>query len=425
LEERTLFVHVDIAGEPVLAARLHCNAEGGQENAALELDPRWLEHPLHSVYAPLLALPPGPYFTGAHMPLYGAIGDSAPDRWGRMLLRRFERSEALREGRPPRVLREWDVLLGVEDTIRSGNLRFAEKAGGPFLGRCVESTPIPPVKDLPRLARCVLAFERDTATRSQHILILQSGQLLGGSRPKATVRDADGSLLVAKFPSAPDAHDMQRWEALTLAMARDCGIVVPEFRLAFVEGERVLLLTRFDREARTGRRLPFITMLGLLNARDNKSQCYLDIAEVIRRIGARPVEDLAQLWRRALFAVLVSDKDNHLRNHGMILDATGWRIAPAYDLNPEAEKVQPRVLAISLDGVDDRSVVSPLFDHCEDFGLRLQEARTIARDMARVVARWREYAHTLRLPEREVRTLAPAFEHRSLADALHGGARRN
>jgi len=425
LQESTLFVHVEIAGEPFLAGRLHCNAEGGQENAALELDRRWLGHPLQALYAPLLSLSPGPYCTGSHMPLYGAIGDCAPDRWGRMLLRRFERSEALREGRRARVLREWDVLLGVEDTIRAGNLRFAEKEGGPFLGRCAQTTPIPSVKDLPRLARCVLAFERDTATRSQHMLILRSGQLLGGSRPKATVRDADGSLLVAKFPSAPDACDMQRWEALTLTLARDCGIAVPEFRLASVEGERVLLLRRFDRVPRTGERIPFITMLGLLNARDNKSQCYRDIAEVIRRIGSHPVQDLEQLWRRALFTVLVSDKDNHLRNHGMVLEAGGWRLAPAYDLNPEAEEVQPRVLAISLDGVDDRAIVSPLLEHCGDFGLELARARHLAREMARVVARWREYAHELRLPEREVRRLAPAFEHRSLADALRGGARHD
>jgi len=423
LQEQTLFVHVDIAGEPVLAARLHCNAQGGQENAALELEPRWLEHPLRSVYAPLLALAPGPYFTGAHMPLYGAIGDCAPDRWGRTLLRRFERSEAEREGRPARVLREWDVLAGVEDTIRAGNLRFAQKPGGPFLGRFAETTPIPSVRDLPRLARCVLAFEQDTATRSQHLLILQSGQLLGGSRPKATVRDTDGSLLVAKFPSAPDTHDMQRWEALTLTMARDCGITVPEFRLASVESERVLLLRRFDREARTGRRIAFISMLGLLQSRDNKAQSYLQIAEVIRRIGGRPVDDLRQLWRRALLTVLVSDKDNHLRNHGMVLDATGWRLAPAYDVNPEAEKVQPRVLALSLDGVDDRAVVSPLFEHCEEFGLRLVETRTIARDMARVVSRWGEYARALRLPQREIEALASAFEHQSLADALRGGSR--
>jgi serine/threonine-protein kinase HipA len=424
LDERTLFVHLDVGqGPPVLAARLTCNAQGGQENASLEIEPRWREHPMHAVLAPLLMLPPGPYFTGTHMPLFGAIGDCAPDRWGRTLLRRHERDEAAREGRAPRVLREADLLLGVEDTIRAGNLRFALAPGGPFQGHHDDTTPIPGVKDLARLARAVKAFEADTATRSQRILLLQTGQLLGGSRPKATVRDNDGSLLVAKFATASDTYDQQRWEALALGLARDCGIEVPEFRLAPVEGERVLLLRRFDRERGSDRRIPFITMLGLLNARDNKSQSYLDIAEVIRRIGARPLDDLAQLWRRALFAVLISDKDNHLRNHGMVLHATGWRIAPAYDLNAEAEPVLPRVLAISLDGVDDRALVSPLLAHCADFGLALRDARTIARDMAQVVRRWREHAQRLRLPEREVRKLAPAFEHESLRDALRGGAR--
>jgi len=420
LHERVVFVHLHIAGEPVLAGRLLCNARGGQENASFEPDREWLAHPLHAVYAPLLDVAAGPFFTGNHMPLFGAIGDSAPDRWGRMLLRRHERSEAAREKRPARILREPDLLLGVEDTIRAGNLRFSEEEGGRFLGRNAGTTPLPTAKDLPRLARSVVAFERDTATRSQHVLLLQTGQLLGGSRPKASLVDTDGSLLVAKFPSATDTHDMQRWEGLALGMARDCGIDVPDFRVVSVEGERVLLMRRFDRAPRGGERIPFISMLGLLNARDNKSQSYLDMAEVVRRIGARPVDDLVQLWRRALFTVLISDKDNHLRNHGMVLHPTGWRLAPAYDMNPEAEKVLPRVLAISLDGVDDRAIVTPLFDHCEEFGLRLGEARAIARDMAQVVRNWREYAKRLRLPEREMRTLAPAFEHESLRDALRG-----
>jgi serine/threonine-protein kinase HipA len=122
--------------------------------------------------------------------------------------------------------------------------------------------------------------------------------------------------------------------------------------------------------------------------------------------------------------VLISDKDNHLRNHGMVLTTTGWRLAPAYDMNPEAEAVRPRVLAISLDGVDDRALVSPLLAHCEDFGLRLGEARAIARNMAAIVSRWREYAKRLRFAEREMRKLAPAFEHDSLRDALRGEGRR-
>ena len=423
MDERTLHVHVDLGSEAVLAARLHANARGGQENASLELDRRWLEHPLHAIYAPLLALPAGPFYTGSHMPLYGGIGDSAPDRWGRMLLRRFERHEAAREKRTARVLREWDLLLGVGDAIRAGNLRFSLEPSGPFLGTMGKVASLPTPAHLPRLARAVKAFESDTATRSQWMLLLQSGQLLGGSRPKATLRDSDGSLLVAKFASASDAHDMQRWEALSLSMARDCGIEVPDFRVASVEGERVLLLRRFDREPKTCRRVAFISMLGLLNARDNKSQSYVDMAEVVRRIGGRPAEDLMQLWRRALFTVLISDKDNHLRNHGMVLHRTGWRLAPAYDMNPEAEKVLPRVLAISLDGVDDRATVAPLFAHCEAFGLTLPVARTIARDMAQVVRDWRPHGARLRLPEREMRTLAPAFEHQSLRDALRGNAR--
>lgn len=423
MRERTLHVHVDLGSEAILAARLHGNAQGGQENAALELDRHWLQHPLHAIYAPLLTLPAGPYYTGSHMPLYGAIGDSAPDRWGRMLLRRFERREAGREKRGPRVLREWDLLLGVGDAIRAGNLRFSLEPSGPFLGAMGRIASLPTPAHLSRLTRAIEAFEADSATRSQWILLLESGQLLGGSRPKATLRDSDGSLLVAKFASASDGHDMQRWEALALAMARDCGIDVPDFRVTSVEGERVLLLRRFDREPQTCRRIAFISMLGLLNARDNKSASYLDMAEVVRRMGARPAEDVMQLWRRALFTVLISDKDNHLRNHGMVLQPTGWRLAPAYDMNPEAEKVLPRVLAISLDGVDDQATVAPLFTHCEAFGLTLPVARTIARQMAQVVRDWRTYAARLRLPEREMRTLAPAFEHESLRDALRGSAR--
>jgi serine/threonine-protein kinase HipA len=409
---------VDIGGEPVLAARLHANAQGGQENATLEMEPSWKAHPMHATYAPLLMLPPGPYFTGGHVPLFGAIGDSAPDRWGRMLLRRFERREAERERRAPRVLREPDLLVGVDDEIRAGNLRFAWRAGGPMQGGSDRKSEIPSIRDLPRLLRAVRRYEQDAATHSQMTLLLESGQLLGGSRPKATLRDANGDLMVAKFASAPDAKDMQRWEALALTLARDCGIIVPEFRVASVAGERVLLLRRFDREPRTQRRIACVTMMGLLGTPDNKSQSYLDIAEVIRRVSARPLDDLVQLWRRAAFTVLISDKDNHLRNHGLVLDATGWRLAPAYDLNAEAEKVKPRILAISLDGVDDRASLEPLFRRCADFGLTLPQARAIARHMAAVLKQWRPLARRLRLPAGEVREMAPAFEHESLRDAL-------
>ncbi len=274
------------------------------------------------------------------------------------------------------------------------------------------------MRQLARVVTAIRRYERDDASEAQLKLLLHTGQLLGGSRPKATLRDHDGHLLVAKFRSASDMHDQQRWEALCLWMASDCGIAVPAFRIVSVESERVLLRRRFDREEGSQRRVAFVTMMGLLGARDNKSQSYLAMADVVRHIGARPRDDLIELWRRAVFTVLISDKDNHLRNHGMVLDRTGWRLAPAYDLTAEAEKVKPRMLAISIDGVDDRAALGPLFARSEDFGLGERDARAMARALADKVRHWREYAKQLRLPAAEVRAMRDAFEHEALEEAL-------
>ncbi len=417
MTERTLFVHVDIDGKPCRAGRLVLESGNGVENARFDPDPDWLAGPHHHTYQPALALTPGPYFSGSAMPLLGAIGDSAPDRWGRTLLRRNERRIAEHEGRAPRVLHESDFLIGVNDAIRSGNLRLRTRESGPFVGTDGHGD-IPGIRALPRLVQAVHRYEEDRASEAQWRLLLATGQLLGGSRPKASLRDHDGHLLVAKFASKPDDTDKQRWEAACLWMAADAGIAVPPFRIVSVEGERVLLLRRFDREPGTGRRIAFVSMMGLLGARDNKSESYLAMAAVIRRLGGRPRDDLIELWRRAVFTVLISDKDNHLRNHGMILDRTGWRLAPAYDLTAEPEVLRPRMLAISLDGVDDRASLDPLFAHCAEFGLGDQEARTMARAIAQKIAGWRDYAKALRLPAAQMRHMRGAFEHEALEEAL-------
>lgn len=417
MTERALHVYVDIDGKPCHAGRLVATARDGVEDARLERDPAWDAGPFRHAYDPALAVTPGPHYGGGAVPLFGAIGDSAPDRWGRTLMRRCERRDAERERRPARIFTEMDFLAGVDDEIRAGNLRFAEKEGGPFAGDPGRGR-IPALSHLPRLAQAVRRYEEDKATLAQARLLLSSGQLLGGSRPKATLRDADGSLMVAKFGSRDDHEDKQRWEAACLWMASDCGIAVPPFRLVSVEGERVLLLRRFDRETGAGRRIAFVSMMGLMGARDNKSLSYLKMSDVIRAIGGRPRDDLIELWRRAVFGVLISDKDNHLRNHGMVVDRTGWRLAPGYDLTPEAQPVKPRMLAISLDGVDDRASLGPLFAHCERFALAEEEARAMARAIAGKVRHWRDYAKALRLPAAQQRAMREAFEHESLEEAL-------
>lgn len=418
MSERTVVIHADVDGSSRVVGRLTAITANEREEAHFELDPLWQKTSHHRLLQPMLRHLRGPHLGGGTMPLFGAVGDSAPDRWGRTLMRRAERKRAWREKRAPRVLSEMDFLLGVRDEIRAGSLRFAEREGGPYAGG--SGAPIPSVDSLARLLDAVRAHERDEETPAQTRLLLETGQLLGGSRPKASVRDRDGHLLIAKFPSRGDPRDMQRWETLALTLAHACGICVPAFGIVRVKGCSVMLSRRFDREEGSGRRMPFVSMLGLLGADDNKSQSYARMADVVREIGSRPRDDLQELWRRALFAVLISDKDCHLRNHGMLLDATGWRLAPAFDLVPTAQALRPREMAISLDGVDDRATLQPLFAMAERFGLAERDARAEAARIARITRGWRDCAKELRIAREEIHAMRGAFEHDELEEALRG-----
>src|SRR5579871_5723370 len=131
--DREVLVYVDLQGRPHLVGRLWARLRKDRESATFEYDKDWLAHPERFSLEPALKLLPGPYHTTADKPMFGAIGDSAPDRWGRILMRRAERRRADREGGTPRTLREIDYLLMVDDEARQGALRFAEKEGGPFL----------------------------------------------------------------------------------------------------------------------------------------------------------------------------------------------------------------------------------------------------------------------------------------------------
>src|SRR5947208_13489763 len=149
--EKDVLVYVDLDdGVPHLVGRLWARVRKNREGATFEYDNAWLTHPNRFSLEPALKLGPGPFHTVADAPMFGAIGDSAPDRWGRTLTRRMERRRAEREGGPPRTLHDVDCLLLVDDEVRAGALRFAETLGGPFL-RQDDTKRIPPLLDLPRL----------------------------------------------------------------------------------------------------------------------------------------------------------------------------------------------------------------------------------------------------------------------------------
>lgn len=413
--DREAFVYVDLHGQPHLVGRLWARTRHGRDSASFEYDSSWLANPERFALEPALALGQGQFHTQANRAMFGAIGDSAPDRWGRVLMRRAERRRAETAGEQPRTLAEIDYLLNVDDTARQGALRFAEKQGGPFLAQ-PGATRIPPLVDLPKLLnaaeRVLSEDDRDEDLR----LILAPGSSLGGARPKASVRDRDETLAIAKFPNRDDEYDTVRWEAVALSLASTAGIATPQWRVEQAGNRPVLLLTRFDRTG--GERIPFLSAMSMLGARDNETRSYLEFADALRQYGAAPKDDMRAVWRQMVFSILISNTDDHLRNHGFLyVGPDGWRLAPAYDLNPVPTDIKPRVLTTTIDLEDGTASLDLALSVADYFGLKGEEAKAIAGEAGKAVSDWRNCAARLGLSKGECDRMASAFEHDDLKAA--------
>lgn len=414
--DREVLVYVDLEGTSHLAGRLWPHDRRGRESATFEYDDAWLSHPECFALEPALQLGPGPFHTPAGHALFGALGDSAPDRWGRVLMRRAERRRAAREGKTPRTLGEIDFLLRVDDEARQGALRFKTDDDGPFLAP-PDGARIPPLIELPRLLSATARVIDEREDEEDLRLLLAPGSSLGGARPKASLRDRNGSLAVAKFPHRDDEWNTVAWETVALSLAAKAGVTVPSVRLELVDGEPVLISSRFDRRGAT--RIPFLSALSMLGARERETRSYLEVADALRQQGARPEHDMRELWRRVVFTVLISNVDDHMRNHGFLYSGSdGWVLSPAYDLNPVPIDVKPRVLTSAID-LDDPSAsfelarsVAPYFELGED------EASKIAKEVAHAVSTWRAEATRHGVSRAECDRMASAFEHEDLKAAL-------
>jgi serine/threonine-protein kinase HipA len=319
----------------------------GRESATFEYTPEWLANEQRFALEPALELYSGPFLTRAGQALFGALGDSAPDRWGRTLIARSERRRAQAESRAPRTLREIDYLLAVNDELRQGALRFAAVEAGPYLAEGTGADSVPPLVNLPRLLAATDSVLAADESAEDLRLLLDPGASLGGARPKASVRGRDGSLLIAKFPAKTDPYNLVVWEAVALELARRSGIEVPLSQVVRVSDREVLLVNRFDRV--DGSRIPFLSAMSALGASEREVHSYMEIADALRPYAAAAKEDLAALWRRIVFNVLISNTDDHLRNHAFVYVGTsGWRLSPAYDLNPVPTDIKPRMLSTSI-----------------------------------------------------------------------------
>ena len=409
-------VHADWhgLGDPRLMGILRATETRGKELFSFTYDDGWLAS------MPVAPLDPDlQWFGGAQYVKddgrqnFGLFLDSCPDRWGRLLMRRREATLARLEQREFRRLGESDFLLGVHDQQRSGALRFRLGDEGNFLSDDSERTAPPwtSLRELEHASWEIQDLDRlpDVQTMEWLNLLIAPGSSIGGARPKAGVRDPDGDLWIAKFPGRNDDRDIGAWEWLTWQLAGEAGLEVPAAQMLKVTRNHHTFATRrFDRVAGSNgsRRLHFasaMTMLGRNDGADHsEGVSYLDLVEFITRHGADVASDLEELWRRIVFSICVRNTDDHLRNHGFMLCEQGWKLAPAYDINPDPDG---RGLSLNITEDDNALDIELALQVAPYFQLKAPQTSKILDDVREAVSQWKRVATEIGLPRAEIENL--------------------
>ena len=400
-------VFVAVGERNVRAGRLYPHRRGGVESASFVYADTYLADPASYALDPALPLVAGTLQTPVGRQLFGAFTDSSPDRWGRRLIARSERARAEATGTAPRAMSEVDLLLGVRDDLRQGALRFRLDDEPDF--RALEDMGAPVLTDLPALLDIASRVESDHAGYDELRLLLRAGSSLGGARPKAHVVNAAGHVAIAKFPSASsDSWDVMAWEEVALDLARAAGVTVESSQLIRLGDRHVLIADRFDRRGTL--RIGYASAMTMLEAGPGDQRSYLEIAGVIEERSPAATKDLQQLWRRVAFSVLISNTDDHLRNHGFLHDrGDSWTLSPAFDLNPNPDP-GPKHLSTAIDFTDTRASVDTLMSVAGYFRLDADAALVVLADVINAVAAWRDVAKSHGLMSREIELMKPAFE---------------
>lgn len=402
--------------------RLH---RSGRESVRFEYSPLWLKSPTAFALDPELALAGGTFHPKDSN--FGIFMDSCPDRWGQTLMKRREVVEAHQQERARRELRPWDFFLGVQDITRMGALRFSALQSDRQLSRepapafmdgsalANQALAAPALTQMGELQAVALELTRkkvdDLDLLQQWLKVLVApGASLGGARPKANLQDGQGRLWIAKFPGAEDDHDWALREMLVHQLAHAFALNVSPARLERIgRGYHTFVTQRFDRNEQ-GRRRFFTSAMAVLGRTDSEDASYLDIAEFIaarQGVPGKIGQDLRELFRRVLFNVAVANRDDHLRNHGFIREIQGWRLAPAYDMNPSIKK-DSHVLALDEASVEPE--LATVMATAEFYRVSVSQAQEDLARLRKVLATWEDRARLLGLSTEDRAELKDCFQ---------------
>jgi len=404
-----VFADWEVFEIPILIGVLRADVVKGKEHFSFAYDDGWLQSEFAQQIDPELRLYTGAQH-GQKQQNFRVFLDSCPDRWGRLLMKRREAVIARQQGRKPIVLHESDYLLGVHDRYRMGALRFKRDLDGDFLDKN-EQLAAPPITSLRELEHAAFQVEDagdldDPDYLKWLNMLISPGSSLGGARPKSSVVDEEDNLWIAKFPSRHDDRDIGAWEYVTWQLALDAGINMPECRMVqFNNTYHTFLTRRFDRTAQS--RLHFTSAMMQLGYDDGEYDAsYLELAQFLTDHGSNTQADLAELWRRIIFNIAVSNTDDHLRNHGFIYNNGGWLLSPAYDINP----VTPaNGLHLNISDNDNSLSYELAMEVIDFFRLSERGAEKIISDVLASVGNWESVAKKAGLGRAERQMMAAAF----------------
>jgi serine/threonine-protein kinase HipA len=401
-------------GEPTRLGTLTASPARSKEVFSFEYEQAWVNGGCAQNLDPSLLLFTGPQYPPLQKSNFGMFLDSSPDRWGRFLMDRREAQAARMEGRERHPLHDSDYLLGVFDGNRMGALRFRTEVNGPFMDDNAEFAS-PPWTSLRELENASLQIERQGSESDPHFrewlrILIAPGGSLGGARPKAGVMDPQGNLWIAKFPSRGDDDDKGLWELVVHRLASNAKLTVSDGDARSFNTKRHTFLTkRFDRTS-TGGRIHFASAMTVLNRTDGDDAStgvsYLELAEFLTKQGAHTDRDLEQLWRRIVFYICVSNADDHLRNHGFLLEPGGWTLSPAYDMNPDP---YADGLKLNISDVENAQDLDLAREVAEYFRVNPTRAQIIVTEVVSAVTEWRKTAASLRMSREDIERMAPAF----------------
>ena len=358
------------------------------------------------------------------LPLFGGIRDAAPDSWGRRVI------EAKLKV-PANSLPESQYLLHAgSDRVGALDIRTSIN-DGPSHGPNVSH-------DLTHLLEAADRIEAGQPVPAHLEAIFMDGTALCGARPKASVRDEHGSLWLAKFSSRKDSFDVPGIECAALRLASEAGLHVPALDVRTVGNRQVMLIRRFDRywfaptgvageaddlfrtqpgEGRVEHRLGFVSGLTMLacDETESRTKSYVDLAQAVRAHCHPGVirADNAELFKRMVYNILVSNDDDHLRNHGFLWDPRlpGWRLSPLYDVLPRASQATERFLHLGVGPQGRLATLDNALATHGMFTLSKAEAAQLIDDVWKTVREWKVYFERFEVSAEEIAKIAPAFRH--------------